>query len=316
MDDLRKRKIFLATPAYGGMTTGLYTRSTNDLSALAVHYGVEIKFYYLFNESLIPRARNYCCDEFMRSDCTHLLFIDSDIGFDAKDVMTMLALMSDESAYDILCGPYPKKCISWEKIKQAVDKGIADEDPSILEKFVGDYVFNPVGGTREIPLGEPAEVLESGTGFMMIKRSAMDKFASSFPEKFYRPDHVRTKAFDGTREICTFFDCPIDNKFFWWKEELDAWYKKNPAPKTHEEVMNFLTDYRTSEIGNHYTIRYLSEDYAFCQLMRRIGQRVWLCPWIELTHVGTYMFGGSLAALSSVGASATVDESKIEKMKR
>ncbi|MBF9651877.1 hypothetical protein IAI40_12155, partial [Streptococcus pseudopneumoniae] len=55
----------------------------------------------------------------------------------------MLALQSDESPYDVLAAPYPKKCISWEKIKAAVDKGVADENPAVLENFVGDYVFNP-----------------------------------------------------------------------------------------------------------------------------------------------------------------------------
>ena len=64
IDELKKRKLFVATPMYGGQCHGMYTRSTNDLSALCMHYGIEVKFYYLFNESLITRARNYCCDEF------------------------------------------------------------------------------------------------------------------------------------------------------------------------------------------------------------------------------------------------------------
>lgn len=70
-----------------------FVNQRDDLSALAKAYGIEIKFYYLFNESLITRARNYCADEFMRSDCTHLMFIDSDIGFNANDVIAMLAMM-------------------------------------------------------------------------------------------------------------------------------------------------------------------------------------------------------------------------------
>ena len=134
LEELRKRKLFVAAPMYGGQCAGMFCRSTNDLSAMAVHYGIDLRFYYLFNESLITRARNYCVDEFMRSDCTHMLFIDSDIGFDAKDVMTLLALMDDESEYDVLCGPYPKKCISWEKIKQAVDLGVADDDEGVIER--------------------------------------------------------------------------------------------------------------------------------------------------------------------------------------
>ncbi len=271
LEELRKRKLFLAAPMYGGQCSGMFCRSTNDLTAAAVHHGIELRFYYLFNESLITRARNYCVDEFMRSDCTHLMFIDSDIGFNAQDVITMLAMMGDDSPYDVLCGPYPKKCISWEKIKMAVDKGVADSDANILEKYVGDYVFNPANGATEIQLSEPAEVLESGTGFMMVRRATFEKYKAAYPEFSYKPDHVRTAAFDGSREIHAFFDCIID-------------------PETK---------------------RYLSEDYMFCQYTRKAGMKVWLCPWIHLQHVGSYIFGGSLADLASIGASATVDPAKL-----
>ncbi len=179
MEELRKRKLFIAAPMYGGQCAGMFTRSIADLSALCTHYGIQVRFYFLFNESLITRARNYCADEFMRSGDTHLMFIDSDIGFNPNDVIALLALQNPDATednYDIIAGPYPKKCISWEKIKVAVDKGMADENPNDLEKYVGDYVFNPTGTTNEIPLGEPVEVLEAGTGFMMIRRNTFEKF--------------------------------------------------------------------------------------------------------------------------------------------
>src|SRR6056300_590255 len=155
VEELKKAKLFVATPMYGGQCAGMFCRSTNDLSALCAHYGIEVKFYYLFNESLITRARNYCVDEFMRSDCTHMIFLDSDIGFDYNDVLAMLALMSEESEYDIMCAPYPKKVIAWEKIKDAVDRGFADDNPNQLENFVGDYVFNPANGTGSFKINEP-----------------------------------------------------------------------------------------------------------------------------------------------------------------
>lgn len=286
IEDLRKRKLFVATPMYGGQCAGMFCRSTNDLSALCMHYNIELKYYYLFNESLITRARNYCCDEFMRSDCTHMLFIDADIGFEANDVISMLALMDHEdpeNEYDILCSPYPKKCISWEKIKAAVDQGQADEDPNNLEHFVGDYVFNPIAGTTEIALDEPAEVLEGGTGFMMLTKKTLQTFRDAYwedselsPGGFkYKPDHIRTEHFDGSREIMMYFQALID-------------------PESR---------------------RYLSEDYMFCQWARKAGLRLFLCPWVQLQHVGNYTFGGSLHALSAIGATATADSSKIKKKK-
>jgi len=192
VEELQKRKLFVATPMYGGQCAGMYTRSVADLSAFCAKHNIPLQLYYLFNESLITRARNYCVDEFMRSDATHLMFIDSDIGFNPQDVIALLALMSDDSPYDVIGGPYPKKCISWEKIKLAVDKGVADEDPNNLEKYVGDYVFNPKSGQKEIPLGEPVEVLEIGTGFIMVRKETFNKYAAAYPKQSYKPDHVRT----------------------------------------------------------------------------------------------------------------------------
>lgn len=280
IEALRARKLFVATPMYGGVAGGMYTRSMCDLTALCVKYGIEVRSYFLFNESLITRARNYCVDEFMRSDAEHLLFIDSDIGFNPQDVIAMMALQSPDSQYDVIAAPYPKKCITWEKIKQAVDAGAADSDPNLLEDFVGDFVFNPAvdmndESTKTIRLDEPAQVLETGTGFMMIRRKTFEKFAEVYPQYSYKPDHVRTEAFDGSREIHQYFQAEID-------------------PKSK---------------------RYLSEDYWFCQLVRNMGSKVWLCPWMHLQHTGSYVFGGKLAALASIGASATADASLVGRNK-
>ena len=265
-EELKTRKVMVATPMYGGQCAGIYTKSSTDLAMLAKSYGVPLSFFYLFNESLITRARNYLVDEFMRSDFTHLMFIDSDIGFDPNDVLALAAIADPNSDKEIVCGPYPKKAIAWEKIKKAVDKGFADQDPKVLEKYVGDYVFNPVGGAGDIRIDQPAEVLEGGTGFMMIQRSAFEKYAAAYPEFSYKPDHIRTENFDGSREIMAYFDCVI-------------------CPESK---------------------RYLSEDYMFCQWARKAGIKVWMCPWMKLTHMGSYMFGGSLADLAQLGASATV----------
>ena len=262
---LQKKKLMIATPMYGGQCSGTFTKSTNDLAMACVRHGIEIRFYYLFNESLITRARNYCADEFIRSDSTHLMFIDSDIGFDYKDVLTLLHLCDEGTGYDVVTGPYPKKTIAWEKIKKAVEAGFADKTPFALEQFMGDFVFNPVAGTTEFRLDEPVEVQEAGTGFMMIHKSVFSKYAEAFPELSYKPDHIRTASFDGSREIHAYFDCIID------------------------------PDSR----------RYLSEDYMFCYNVRKIDMKVWMCPWMKVKHIGSYTFGGSLAALAAIAASPT-----------
>lgn len=256
-EELRTKKIFVATPCYGGQCLGLYAKSCLDLQATCIQYGIEVRFSFIFNESLITRARNYLVDEFLRSGCSHMLFIDADIQFEPQDILALLALDRE-----IIGGPYPKKSINWSNIVNAVKKNENNEkfEPGMLDGVTGDFVFNPVPGTKSFKVTEPVEVMEIGTGFMMIKREVFDKYKEEYPHLHYKPDHVGQANFDGSRYIHAYFDTVID-------------------PKSH---------------------RYLSEDYMFCQNARAIGVKVWLCPWMKTTHVGTYGFRGDLPAVAAL----------------
>lgn len=319
-DDMRKRSLFVATPMYGGLCHGAFASSMMTLAVECARHGIDMQFYTLHNESLITRGRNYCADEFVRSGKTHMLFIDSDITFDPKDVFTLLAIADHEDPtnhYDIIGAAYPKKSISWEKIVHAVNAGFADQNPNDLEKFVGDFVFNPKAGVTQINVGEPCEVRELGTGFMMIKRNTFLAVNDAYPELLYRPDHARTAFFDGSRQIMAYFDCYVENKWNNIIEEAKHFKDSNPDA-TLDDFVTYVSD---PDAGNDkYSKRYLSEDYQFCYTVQktpmnnegRMGQ-VWMCPWMRLQHAGTYIFGGSIAEMARLGASLTVDPSKIVK---
>jgi hypothetical protein len=255
VEDLKKNKLFVATPMYGGMAHGLYVKSCLDLQNVMSKYGVETKFSFLFNESLITRARNYLVDEFLRSGFTHLLFIDSDIHYAPQDIVALMALDKD-----VVGGPYPKKSINWGNVAQAA-RNNPNLEPKELEGLVGEYVFNVVKGTSQFQVTEPLEVLEIGTGHMMVKRHVFEKMQESFPNIKYKPDHVGQANFDGSRYIHAYFDTVIDTK---------------------------------DSITGGGTERYLSEDYMFCQMWRKIGGKIFLCPWMKTQHIGTYAFTGDM----------------------
>jgi hypothetical protein len=259
LEELRKNKLFVATPMYGGMAHGLYIKSCLDLQTTMSKYGIETKFSFLFNESLITRARNYLVDEFLRTDYTHLMFIDSDIHFDPNDIVALMALDKD-----VIGGPYPKKSINWNNIAETARRN-PDLNPRELENLVGEYVFNVVKGTQQFQVSEPLQVMEIGTGHMMIKRHVFDKMAEAFPQIRYKPDHVGQAHFDGSRYIHAYFDTVID---------------------TVDSYTGGGSD------------RYLSEDYMFCQMWRKIGGDVWLCPWMKTQHIGTYAFTGNMPAVA------------------
>ena len=255
VEELKKNKLFVATPMYGGMAHGLYIKASLDLQNVMSKYGIETKFSFLFNESLITRARNYLVDEFLRSGFTHLLFIDSDIHYQPQDIVALMALDKD-----VIGGPYPKKSINWGNVAQAA-RNNPDLDPKELEGLVGEYVFNVVKGTQQFQVTEPLEVLEIGTGHMMVKRQVFEKMQESFPNIKYKPDHVGQANFDGSRYIHAYFDTVIDTK---------------------------------DSITGGGTERYLSEDYMFCQMWRKIGGQIFLCPWMKTQHIGTYAFTGDM----------------------
>jgi hypothetical protein len=259
VEELRKNKVFVATPMYGGMAHGLYIKSCLDLQTTMNKYGIETKFSFLFNESLITRARNYLVDEFLRTDFTHLLFIDSDIHYAPQDVIALLALDKD-----VVGGPYPKKSINWKNVADTARKH-PNLDPKELEKLVGEYVFNVVKGTKQFTVTEPLEVMEIGTGYMMVKREVFEKMKAEYPMIRYKPDHVGQANFDGTRYIHAYFDTVIDTK--------------------------------DSIVGGG-SERYLSEDYMFCQMWRKMGGQIHLCPWMKTQHIGTYPFTGNMPAVA------------------
>ena len=191
--------LFVATPMYGGLATGLYVKCCFDLLHLAMQNGVPINFEYIFHESLIPRARNYLVDMFLQSEATHCMFIDADIVFQAQDVFNLIA--QDK---DVIGGCYPKKAINWQNI-QSIVRRHRFADPEQLAQLTGDHLYTPLEPPTS--LEQPVEVGEIGTGFLMIKREVFERFRMAYPKLSFVADHRET----ANRRMHAFFDCYIED---------------------------------------------------------------------------------------------------------
>lgn len=207
-------KLFIATPMYGGQCYGWHMQSVMGLQDILMRHNVvsQLKVYNLpliesqhaqmFNESLIPRGRNALTRGFLKSDCTHLFFIDADIKFNPADVLGMI--MADK---ELIGGIYPKKEINWESVKRAVLAGVPVEE---LKHHTASWVLNLVGGEQSItvPINQPIEVMEIGTGFMLVKREVFDKLAPT-TETYLNDVNDLSGTITAQEEIYNFFHTPI-----------------------------------------------------------------------------------------------------------
>lgn len=278
INKLRQRGLMIGTPTYGGMCGSPYFISMIDLTNKMLQMSLPMKTCIIENESLITRARNNIAHMFMnQTEFNRLLFIDADIKFTIDDVLSLLAL-SDQ--YPILCGSYPKKAINWDMVEKAVKMGVPAGE---LSKFCDNAVLNFVpteSGERVLDLTKPIEVLEAGTGFMMIRRDVFGLMEEAYPDLKYTPDYkLQNPGFDKTSDlgVYAFFDTRIHT------DETSLEKKKNGVR------------------------RYLSEDYSFCELWRRIGGKIYVCPWINLIHHGTFQFRGNIQACMALRSKEMAD---------
>jgi hypothetical protein len=166
--------LFIATPMYGGMCHGGYTASMLRVTPIFLNEKLAFQYAFTVNESLISRARDSLAHDFLETECTHLMFIDSDIGFQAEDILSMI-----EANKDIICGIYPRKEVNWEGVIEAVVDCVPAEK---LHEHAGLFVVNTLNGRIEdAPSGWPVEVANAGCGFMLIKRHVLGDLAHVVP---------------------------------------------------------------------------------------------------------------------------------------
>lgn len=197
--------LFVATPMYGGMCTGMYASGIMQTVGACGQSGYKMYYSFMMNESLITRARNSMAYDFMKSDATHLMFIDADISFNPADIIRMV-----QADKDIICGVYPKKEINWVEVSEAVKRGVP---PDQLHNHTGAFVVNLPHGTETKTgnVNEPMEIANGGTGFMLIKRKVFedlkDKVPSYTNDMYHAVDTVRE-----VKIIPEFFATSIDEE--------------------------------------------------------------------------------------------------------
>jgi hypothetical protein len=167
-------------PCYGGMLTESTFMSFIKFSNTARELGIDWTLETLVNESLISRARNTLVAKFLpRTDSTHLMFIDADIGWDSWHLLLLLSRNKD-----IIGGLYPMKSMPVK------------------------WVVNSFAGAESDEHGLQ-EVDKTGTGFMLIKKNVFQQLQQHPSVNAYRNDTGLDPKYD--QYLHTYFDTAVRN---------------------------------------------------------------------------------------------------------
>jgi hypothetical protein len=157
-------KLFLGLPIYSHPTA----QFVQCLLALQANKPCEIELHVCQGDG-VARSRNRLTAEFIRSDCSHMLQIDSDLIFSSEQIARIVS-----HDVPVVGGLYPLK----------------QEGPVA-------WCVNTTTEQTEPDERGLQEVKYVGTGFMCVRRDAFEMIQARYPESRYVADYdARLPEFD------------------------------------------------------------------------------------------------------------------------
>lgn len=184
------RKVFIGTPAYSGELCTEYVYSLMNTFAQCLKNGIGFDFLIWPGLCYLDQARDLIAQKFLESDSTDLLFIDSDMGWDPKAVKRIL-----EAEGDIVAGLYPFKL---------------DEESYPVRVPVDASGMATRRGELVVLDGAP-------TGFLRIRREALEKMIENHPEWKVESHNPKTNK---TQTYYHLFRCEQEGTR-WWGEDYN-----------------------------------------------------------------------------------------------
>ncbi len=237
----RDIRLYVATPCFGCQVSYAFAASIVNLQAECARRGIGVHFEFVGNESLVERARNILTAKFLESDGTHLMFIDADIGFDPEAVVRLLDF--DKS---VVSAVYPKKAINWANVEEKMHA--KSEEP--VHQMGIDFNINIV---KDQPLVDGfARVLDTATGFLMIKRHVIEEMYEKYRDELFAVNDLMGQ---NIKDYVAIFACMIDPESKRFLSEDFAFCRRyqqmggeiwacTKTPLTHVGISHFVGDIR------------------------------------------------------------------------
>ena len=161
---------------------------------------------------------------------------------------------------DVSTGLVPHKIIHWDRIKAALNKESVDVLTPYDLRILGNQ-YAFVGKAGKIETNDIFEIKHAGNAFLMTKKKVYEDYRKAFPE-----------------------------------QEYSEYKKNNEDPNEIAKKKFAFFDIKICEESNHY----LSEDYFFSQNVRKMGYKIWGCPWVSLGHIGSIVYRGDVKRLGEI----------------
>lgn len=190
----------VATPCFGGQISVVYAASLFKLqTALRAYRDFNLKILFKDGDALITRARASLIAQFLEDEsATHLLFVDADIGFEPEQVLRLA-----ECGADVCAAVYPIKRMDWDRIRSTIEAARPNPAAAALR-----YVFEVDDPNAVTERAGFVKVRYAGTGFLMIRRAALEQMCARYPQLKYQRDHSLDGATASANRFAL-FECMI-----------------------------------------------------------------------------------------------------------
>jgi glycosyltransferase involved in cell wall biosynthesis len=223
-------RVLLATPSLDGIPCIEYQTALMKTNALLIANGIQLDVNFIRGDQFISKARNALIQGFIDSAEKQdlIFFIDDDEGWDEQAFLRMCL-----DPHEFVAAAVPKKCDTLE-FNNVILEVVPETNECIIE--------NGLLKAKQI-----------GSGFIRLKRSAIEKLIKAYPRQYAPGDggpHQKHYAL-------------FDSKIIWPKD---------------------------GEVG---TGQFWGEDLEFCRKWCSLGEFIWIDPNVMMEHAGRKVYRGN-----------------------
>jgi len=279
----KKFSILISSAFYEVRAYSPYVTSLVNSIRLLNQAGLNWSYQQISGDSYVDRAKNALVHEFLKSNHTHIMIIDSDEAWDVSGFGRLVKAAMIPGC-EMVCGLYPCKNM-WDFFG-GIEK--RSEDGYVMGK--------EIHGSRLI------EMEVAPGGFVIYSREAFERTRPNL-DSYVDPQ--------SKEEILEAFKCSIETE-----------HKHMPKDKiegfSHDELVALVMRLQSGgKVGGNR----IGEDVYFQQRFKEMGGAIWCEPNIEIEHYGIKAWKGNFqdhllaaSAKAAIEASVGATEEDTERM--